>query len=37
VADAAAAAFPEAFRTATQPENAEIIRHLTAYVVERTR
>ncbi len=36
VADAAAAAFPEAFRTAIQPEKAEIIRHLVNYVVERT-
>jgi geranylgeranyl diphosphate synthase, type II len=36
VADAAAAAFPEAFRTAIQPEKAEVIRHLINYVVERT-
>jgi geranylgeranyl diphosphate synthase, type II len=37
VADAAAAAFPEAFRTATRPERAEVIRQLIGYVVERTR
>jgi hypothetical protein len=37
VADAAAAAFPEAFRMATRPERAEVIRQLIGYVVERTR
>ena len=37
VADAAAAAFPEAFRTATHPERAEVIRRLVGYVIERTR
>lgn len=37
IADGAAAAFPEAFRSAPQPEKADIIRHLVDYVVERTR
>lgn len=36
VAEAAAAAFPEAFKTAIRPEKAEAIRHLINYVVERT-
>lgn len=37
VADAADAAFPAAFGTATRPEEAEVIRKLIGYVVERTR
>jgi geranylgeranyl diphosphate synthase, type II len=37
VADAAAAAFPKAFETASRPQEAEAIRHLIDYVVERTR
>ena len=37
VADAADAAFPAAFGTATRPEQAEVIRQLIGYVVERTR
>jgi geranylgeranyl diphosphate synthase, type II len=37
VADAAAAAFPEAFLTAIRPERAEVIRRLIDFVVERTR
>jgi geranylgeranyl diphosphate synthase type II len=37
VADAAAAAFPEAFKAAPQAREAEVIRHLIGYVVERTR
>jgi geranylgeranyl diphosphate synthase type II len=37
VANAAAAAFPEAFKMATQPQRADIIRDLISYVVERTR
>jgi geranylgeranyl diphosphate synthase type II len=36
VADAAAAAFPEAFRRAAHPEQAEVVRHLVRYVIERT-
>jgi geranylgeranyl diphosphate synthase type II len=37
VADAAAAAFPAAFGTATRPEGAEVVRQLIGYVVRRTR
>ena len=37
VADAADAAFPAAFGTVTRPEQAEMIRQLIGYVVERTR
>ncbi|HKR52546.1 MAG TPA: polyprenyl synthetase family protein [Pseudonocardiaceae bacterium] len=37
IADGAAAAFPAAFRSAIQPEKADIIRHLVDYMVERTR
>jgi geranylgeranyl diphosphate synthase type II len=37
VADAAASAFPEAFRGAARPERAEVIRELIGYVVERAR
>ncbi|HJT03725.1 MAG TPA: polyprenyl synthetase family protein [Pseudonocardiaceae bacterium] len=37
VADGAEAAFPEAFRSAIQPDKADVIRHLVDYVVERTR
>ncbi len=37
IADGAAAAFPEAFRLAIQPEKADVIRRLVDYVVERTR
>jgi geranylgeranyl diphosphate synthase, type II len=36
VADAAAAAFPDAFRAAAEPEHAEMIRHLVRYAVQRT-
>jgi geranylgeranyl diphosphate synthase type II len=37
VADAAVAAFPEAFGSARRPEQAEVVRDLIAYVVERVR
>lgn len=36
VADGAEAAFPEAFRSAIQPDNADVIRRLVDYVVGRT-
>jgi hypothetical protein len=35
--DAASAAFPAAFGSATRPEGANFIRHLIGYVVGRTR
>ncbi|MGH3874032.1 MAG: polyprenyl synthetase family protein [Pseudonocardiaceae bacterium] len=37
IADQAAAAFPAAFRSATRPAEADVIRHLVDYVVQRTR
>jgi geranylgeranyl diphosphate synthase type II len=36
VADAASAAFSDAFRAAPRPEHADVIRELVAYMIERT-
>jgi geranylgeranyl diphosphate synthase type II len=36
VADAAADAFSDAFHTATRPEEAEVVRHLVRYAIERS-